>query len=75
MKNIWKRNPRLSLKYNVSASLFSKNEDETPTLSQAETGDFSIDLHKCALLAALFSAWCIFVKIRRLVRQNRKKKK
>lgn len=73
MKSIWKRNPRLSLKYNVSASLFSKSEDEAPAFSQAETGDFSVDLHKCAIFAAVFAAWCILVKIRRILRKNKRK--
>lgn len=74
MKNLWSKNPRLSLQYDVSASFFAKNGDEVPTLSKAEKGDLSIDLRKGAVIAAIGLLICLLCKLRRLVRKKRKKK-
>ena len=73
MKNLLKKNPRLSLKYDISTSLFSKSEDSEPVLTKAEKGDFSIDLRRCLLIVGLVSLFSLLLKLRRLCRKHRRK--
>ena len=73
MKDLLKKNPKISLKYDVSTAVFSKSEDADPVFATSEKGNFSIDLRRGLLIAGLFAAFSFFVKLRRLCRRCGKK--